>query len=59
MNQPTLPELRTALQIAIAIDTECAYRDLERIRDRKTTWVESEENALRFQLDKLIREKCF
>lgn len=52
--QPTLPELRAAMQIAIAIDTKCAYRDLQRIRERKTTWVGCEENDLRFEIDRVI-----
>lgn len=55
--QPTLPELSTAMQIAVAIGSECAYIDLKRICERKTTWIGCEENALRMQIDKLLREK--
>lgn len=58
MSQPTMPDLRTAMRIAVAIGSECAYRDLARIRDRKTTWIGCDENALRVEIDKLIRSEC-
>lgn len=58
MEQPTEKELRTALRICKVFNQTPqkagALHDLKRIRDRKTTWVGSEESALRIKIDKYI-----
>jgi len=55
MNQPTATELYAALRIARESGTTEAARELQRIRERKTTWVGGWENALRFEVDRYLR----
>lgn len=55
MNQPTAIELYNALRIAREIGTPEAARDLQRIRERKTTWMGGMENALRIEVDSYLR----
>lgn len=56
MNQPTATEIFTALRIAREIGTPEAARDLQRIRERKTTWMGGMENALRIEVDSYLRK---
>lgn len=56
MNQPTATEIYTALRIAREIGTPEAARDLQRIRERKTTWLGGMENALRIEVDSYLRK---
>lgn len=56
MQQPTADELYNAIRIAREIGTPEAARDLQRIRERKTTWVGNAENALRMAIDRYLRE---
>lgn len=57
-NQPTNDELITAMRISKALHGSCtggdAFHDLKRIRERRTTWVGEEDNALRVRLDRYI-----
>lgn len=55
MNQPTATEIITALRIAREIGTPEAARDLQRIRERRTTWLGGMENALRIRVDNYLR----
>ena len=55
MNQPTNMEIITALRIAREIGTPESARDLQRIRERKTTWMGGMENALRIEVDSYLR----
>lgn len=55
MSQPSATELYTALRIAREIGTLEAARDLQRIRERKTTWMGGMENALRIEVDNYLR----
>ena len=55
MNQPTATELYNALRIAREIGTPEATRDLQSIRERKTTWMGGMENALRIEVDSYLR----
>ena len=54
MEQPTENELRLALEIAILLGEKT---DLRRLRMRKTTWVGASEHALRFEIDRYLREE--
>lgn len=58
MNQPTNMQIITALRIAREIGTPEAARDLQRIRERKTTWLGGMENALRIEVDSYLRKVC-
>lgn len=55
MNQPTATEIYLALRIAREIGTQEAARNLQRIRERKTTWMGGMENALRIEVDSYLR----
>ena len=54
MEQPTENELSLALEIAILLGEKT---DLRRLRMRKTTWFGASENALRFEIDKYLRDE--
>lgn len=56
MNQPTAHEVFNAYRIAREIGTPEAARDLQRIRERKTTWMGALENALRVEVDSYLRK---
>jgi hypothetical protein len=60
MEQPTNQELRIALRIAKVFAGTAqagpALHDLKRVRDRRTTWFDTEELALRKELDCYIAQ---
>lgn len=56
MEQPTATEIYTALRIARETETPEAAQDLQRIRERKTTWRGALENALRIEVDSFLRK---
>jgi len=56
MEQPTATEIYTALRIAREIGTLEAAQDLQRIRERKTTWMGALEHALRIEVDSFLRK---
>ena len=57
--EPTEQELRTAMRICKVfnqtIQKPLALSELQRIRDRKTTWVGESENVLRIEIDRFLR----
>ena len=60
--QPSKQELRIALELCKALTPAQLYqrhviRDLQRIRNRKTSWFGASENALRIEIDRFLRFK--
>ena len=57
--EPTEQELRNAMRICRVsnqtIQKSLDLSELQRIRDRKTTWFGASENALRIEIDRFLR----